>query len=101
MEKRLGYRTGGTIHIVVQQQLGFTTELYRCQDKYLLYRCGKNHLSPVFHVNADDPEAVVHVIQLAVDYRQTFHNDVFIDILGYRRYGHNESDEPRFTQPTV
>lgn len=101
MEKLLGYRTGGTIHIVVNNQLGFTTDYIDARSSTYCTDVAKTTLSPVFHVNADDPEAVVHVIQLAVEYRLTFHNDVFIDILGYRRYGHNESDEPRFTQPTL
>jgi len=69
--------------------------------KHLLHWCRKTILSPIFHVNADDVEAVVYTVRLAIEFRQKFHQDVFIDLLGYRKYGHNESDEPRFTQPIL
>jgi len=96
-----GYRTGGTIHIVVNNQIGFTTNYLDGRSSTYCTDVGKVTLSPVLHVNGDDVEAVIQAVQFAIEYRQTFHKDVFIDILGYRKYGHNEGDEPRFTQPLL
>jgi 2-oxoglutarate dehydrogenase E1 component len=96
-----GYHTGGTIHIVTNNQVGFTTNYIDGRTSTYCTDVGKVTLCPVFHVNADDVEAVVHAVQMAVRYRQRFHKDVFIDLLGYRKYGHNEGDEPRFTQPLL
>jgi len=101
MMKLDGYRTGGTIHLVINNQIGFTTNYKDGRSSTYCTDVAKTVLSPVFHVNGDDAEALAYVINMAMEYRQTFHEDVFIDILCYRRYGHNESDEPKFTQPLL
>jgi 2-oxoglutarate dehydrogenase E1 component len=96
-----GYSTGGTVHVVVNNQIGFTTvwedarSSRYCTDIFRMLRC------PIFHVNGEDPEAVAQVVKIAMDYRARFGRDVVIDLYCYRRYGHNEGDEPRFTQPMM
>lgn len=101
MAKLDGYKTGGTIHLVINNQVGFTTNYLDARSSTYCTDIAKVTLSPVLHVNADDAEAVVHAMLFALDYRMEFGGDVFIDLLGYRKYGHNEGDEPRFTQPIL
>ena len=101
MSRLKGYTTGGTIHLVVNNQVGFTTNYLDARSSTYCTDVGKVTLSPVLHVNSDDVEAVIHAVTFALEYRNQFNRDVFIDLLGYRKYGHNEGDEPRFTQPKL
>ncbi len=101
MEKLNGYRTGGTVHIVINNQVGFTTNYLDARSSTYCTDIAKVILAPVLHVNGDDVEAAVHAMQFAMEYRQRYNADIFIDLLCYRKYGHNEGDEPRFTQPLL
>jgi 2-oxoglutarate dehydrogenase E1 component len=96
-----GYRAGGTVHLVVNNQVGFTTNYLDARSSTYCTDVAKTTLCPVFHVNGDDIEAVVQAIEIAMEYRQEFNRDIFIDLLCYRKYGHNEGDEPKFTQPSL
>jgi 2-oxoglutarate dehydrogenase E1 component len=101
MERLDGYQTGGTLHIVINNQVGFTTNYKDARSSTYCTDVAKVILAPVLHVNGDDPEALVHAMRLSIEYRQRFNRDIFIDLLCYRKYGHNEGDEPRFTQPLL
>ncbi len=101
MSQLRGYRTGGTVHVVVNNQVGFTTLPVDGRTSVYATDVAKTIQAPILHVNGDDPEAVVRVAELAVEYRQTFHRDIVIDIVCYRRRGHNEGDDPSMTQPLM
>ncbi len=96
-----GYRTGGTLHIILNNQVGFTTDPCDAHSTDYASDLARGFDLPVFHVNADDPEACLAVVRLAMSFRERFHDDVVIDLVGYRRYGHNEADEPAYTQPLM
>lgn len=101
MGKLEGYNTGGTIHFVINNQVGFTTDFDDARSSIYCTDVAKLVDAPVLHVNGDDPEAVVFCVEFATEYRQKFNRDIFVDMVCYRRHGHNESDEPKFTQPSL
>ena len=99
MSKLDGYYTGGTVHFVINNQIGFTTDFDDARSSTYCTAAASLVQAPVLHVNGDDPEAVVFAMEFAVDYRQAFNSDVFVDMVCYRKHGHNEGDDPKFTQP--
>lgn len=101
MSQLAGYHTGGTIHFVINNQIGFTTDFDDARSSHYCTSLASAVQAPVFHVNGDDPEAVVWAVEVATEYRQRFHKDVFVDMVCYRKHGHNEGDDPKYTQPQL
>src|SRR5881394_2842678 len=96
-----GYRTGGTIHIIINNQIGFTTSPEAGRSSIYSTDVARMTQSPIFHINGDDPEAAYRTMRIALDYRQRYHKDIVLDVVGFRRLGHNETDEPSYTQPLM
>ncbi len=96
-----GYSTGGTLHLITNNQVGFTTDPAQGRSTRHSSDLAKGYDTPIIHVNADDPEAAISAVRLALAYRERFGHDVVIDLVGYRRFGHNEQDEPAYTQPLM
>ena len=101
LENLNGYRTSGSIHIIANNTIGFTTEPEDSRSTRYASDLAKGFEIPIVHVNADDPESCLQVARLACEYRETFHKDFLIDLIGYRRFGHNEMDEPMTTNPRL
>ena len=101
MADLVNYKVGGTIHVVVNNQIGFTTNPSKSRSGVYCTDLAKSIEAPIFHVNADSMDDVAKVFSIAAEYRQRFKNDVVIDLIGYRRHGHNELDQPSFTQPLM
>src|SRR5688500_19995027 len=96
-----GYRTGGTIHIIINNQIGFTTSPEAGRSTIYSTDVARMTQLPIFHINGDDPEAAFRTLPIALDYRQEFNKDVVLDVVGFRKLGHNETDEPSYTQPLM